>query len=300
MSIEDDLLRLEKRVLDEAAGGWLAALDDIRRLLAMKSPALREKLFALVAPDIDADALDGVATAFGIGLDDALRILRKGNPAMRPDLARIARQVDTVAATAIARAAVEGLSAKAAAALRTARLLAISGADDATMLAPLLANRSSTKAAIEWALNDASNAATEALADSTGLPVVWIAERNACVHCLRYSGEFRAAAASFPAGLTYADSSPFLTSLRRPPLHPHCRCRLEILNSLDYAAALRREADRSVLKGWSLESESMRIRIEAAENLVHSGVDAPASVIHYAEVAIENGAFPTRGPSAAA
>jgi hypothetical protein len=67
------------------------------------------------------------------------------------------------------------------------------------------------------------------------------------------------------------------------------------LRSAEYAEALRREADRSVLRGFSLESESMKTRIDAADRLVSRGVDAPKSVIAYARRSIKVGVFPTRG-----
>lgn len=75
----------------------------------------------------------------------------------------------------------------------------------------------------------------------------------------------------------------------------NCRCEVEPLRSQEYADALRREADRSVLRGFSLESESMKTRIEAAEDLLDRDPDAPRSVIEFARDAVDEGRFPTRG-----
>ena len=75
----------------------------------------------------------------------------------------------------------------------------------------------------------------------------------------------------------------------------NCRCEVEPLRSQDYADALRREADRSVLRGFSLESESMKTRVEAAEDLLERDPDAPKSVIEFARDAVDEGRFPTRG-----
>lgn len=310
MSYEDDLLDLEAATLRAAAGGWLGALDRIRTLFASKAPGLREAVFALVAPTIDDAALAGVARAFGLGLDFSLATLIP-NAATRPTgadpdfatkawIASLRAQIEAVGAPSSVRGVIEGLTVEAADALARARTLALVGADEATFLAPLMANRASTRRAIEFALNDASNAATEAVSDASGMPVVWVAERNACVHCLAYSGRWRSAADEFAAGLTYGARSPFTTTLRRPPLHPHCRCRLEILNAVEYAGALRREADRSVLRGWSLESESMATRVDAADRLLGSGVTAPKSVVAVARRAVSNREFGARGPRAAA
>jgi len=70
----------------------------------------------------------------------------------------------------------------------------------------------------------------------------------------------------------------------------NCRCHLEAQDD-DVAAALKREADRSILRGFALESESERARLDAAERLLASGVRAPASVKRYAETAINRGGF---------
>ena len=80
-----------------------------------------------------------------------------------------------------------------------------------------------------------------------------------------------------------------------PPAHPNCRCTVEPLNAPEYAAALRREADRSVLRGFSLESESMGTRVDAARRLIDRGVDAPKTVVAFARRAVRAGEFPTRG-----
>ncbi len=141
----------------------------------------------------------------------------------------------------------------------------------------------------------AGNEGSTAVADAAGLATVWVAETNACVHCLAYSGRIAKAGKDFPGGLTYGAKSYYPDPLPHPPLHPNCRCTVEPLRSVEYATALRREADRSVLRGFSLESESMGVRIDAAKRLVASGVDAPKTVIQYAERAVKRGKFGTRG-----
>jgi hypothetical protein len=49
------------------------------------------------------------------------------------------------------------------------------------------------------------------------------------------------------------------------------------------------------LRGFSLESESMKTRVDAADRLVKRGVEAPKSVVAFARRAVKAGEFPTRG-----
>jgi hypothetical protein len=113
---------------------------------------------------------------------------------------------------------------------------------------------------------------------------MWVPERDACVRCLRYSGmRLLRPGDRFPGGLSYdpvgdtTDADP----VPSPPLHPHCRCELQLVargDSEEAGAALKREADRSILRGFALESEGQAARRRAAEQLLASGVNAPKSV----------------------
>lgn len=115
--------------------------------------------------------------------------------------------------------------------------------------------------------------------------LIWEPERNACVRCLKYAGRFRAAAETFPAGLTFDPNAPKPNPKQRvdgPPLHPNCRCELAVIpqsSAVANATALKREAERSVLKGWALDSESNAVRTRAAQQLLDSHVMAPKTVI---------------------
>lgn len=113
--------------------------------------------------------------------------------------------------------------------------------------------------------------------------LIWQPERNACVRCLKYAGQYRTAAGEFKAGQSFDPSAPRPEgTLSGPPLHPNCRCELEVIpkaSAPDNATALQREAQRSVLKGWALASESDAVRTRAAQALLNSNVIAPKSVI---------------------
>lgn len=146
-----------------------------------------------------------------------------------------------------------------------------------------------------YVVNEAAQDAVTKVAETSYRVVsVWVAESNACLHCLAYSGEVDVGH-GYTSGLTYAKNpldvaGPYL----RPPLHPNCRCRQWLYAVEDVASAvvpLKREAARSVLKGWSLPSESNKVRIDAAKALLANGTTLPTSVQDYARRAIERGQF---------
>lgn len=287
MSAERELAKLEARVLKlSGIAGWLASVDNLRTLLAMESPSTRGIVLAMVAPRIEQQALAAVLDAFGLGAKDALAIVdaagvevisRKGRPSED------------------AKGLVLGLDREAKRALAQAVKLARAGADAEAYLAPLFGAANRLRANVGDGINQAGNEGATAIADAAGLATVWVAETDACVHCLAYSGVVAASGEAFPGGLTYGAKVYHPTAIVTPPRHPHCRCTVEPLVSESYAMALRREADRSVLRGFSLSSESMGVRIDAADRLIKSGVNAPESVIAYARRSVKAGRFPTRG-----
>jgi hypothetical protein len=142
--------------------------------------------------------------------------------------------------------------------------------------------------------NEASNDALTTVSHTVDVVVsVWRAERDACVHCLAYQGEIDNGK-GYPAGLTFGDKPLDNKKVPKPPLHPNCRCtqslvHKEVVNPL--AKSLKREAKRSVLRGWSRPSESEKVRLEAAKRLVQSGNTLPKSVNAYAQAAIKRGEF---------
>ncbi len=142
-------------------------------------------------------------------------------------------------------------------------------------------------------VNSAANSGSDRVANSeSGLVSIWRAERNACVHCLAYSGKVDTGKGY--ASATYGKKPLQSGRIKRPPLHPNCRCDQIVTtqeNQNALSTAMRREADRSILRGFSLESESNSVRIDAAKRLLNRGVKAPQSVKTYAERAIRKGEF---------
>lgn len=285
MTAEVELARLERQVLGVArVSRFLDAVETLRRMLATEDPRLRERVLSLVAPAIGKDLAAAVGAAFHIGVRDAVDLLDEGEP-------RGVLRSTPSSLVAAARAS----QATIADHLANAKKLAAVGADASAVLSPVLAAGNALKRDVTTLVNAAGNAGTTAVADAAGIPTVWVAETNACVDCLAYSGEVADPGKTFPGGLTFGAKPRSTQAVTHPPLHPNCRCTVEPLQSAEYAVALRREAERSVLRGFSLESESMKTRLDAAGRLIENGVDAPKSVVAYARRSIKAGEFATRG-----
>lgn len=163
-----------------------------------------------------------------------------------------------------------------------------------------------------WAVNAGYNQSFRDTAERQGVPVVWVAEIDACLHCLAYSGEVAQPGQPFPLDLTYyRDPAGSAKPLRHPPgrilwgppLHPNCRCELDLyLGSEGYpvmpweteettiAQALKREAARSVLRGVA-GHESQPALVRAASALLSRGTSLPVTVQRRARKAIRAGRF---------
>lgn len=140
-----------------------------------------------------------------------------------------------------------------------------------------------------------------------GENLVWITERNACPHCLAYAGHVTAPGKPFPPGLTYGDKA--LTPygpLLGPPLHPHCRCEVELteLEPGELDVNLAREAARSVARGLTdYQSEAGKQR--AVDRLLQGKtglpvVQLPKSVLERAARDLKTKQFKARPGSAQA
>lgn len=145
---------------------------------------------------------------------------------------------------------------------------------------------------VAFELTAAATAGVRDMAAVTGSAVVWVAERDGCLTCLAYSGE--TTTDLFPLGLTFSDRA--LTPpgpLVGPPMHPACRCSLQLFAARDQAVAdgLKREAKRSVLRGWADDGESEPEKLRAASRLLDTAHGMPASVERVASRALRDGGF---------
>lgn len=146
------------------------------------------------------------------------------------------------------------------------------------------------------AVNQAASAGVDATAQRIGADgIMWIAERDACLTCTALSGHIVKPGERFPTHRTYGDKPLIWRGFTgRPPRHPHCRCRVRPVwgDAQGAAAALRREARRSVVRGFSLPSESEAARLRAAARLLRRGAGLPQTVEEYGWEAVRQGRFP--------
>jgi hypothetical protein len=153
------------------------------------------------------------------------------------------------------------------------------------------------EAIARWVATTMHAEGVNAVAEAQKLPVVWVAERDGCLACAAYSGEVDRGN-GFREGLTYGDRPLKTGPVEGPPLHPNCRCGLLVWDpnrpGPQVPAALKREARRSVVRGWSLPSESEASRLRAADRLLRSGAGLPKSVEAFGRRAVLRGRFPTR------
>jgi hypothetical protein len=174
--------------------------------------------------------------------------------------------------------------------------------DAVTAASPAAQAATSAELAASWVTNRGANDGVALVADELGVERIWLAERDACATCLALSGEVSVDGrwdpdATFGPSPLAVWPGPDLTD---PPRHPRCRCRSqpwlgsEMPDGVpDLREVLKREAERSILTGWRLPSESERLRLGAAERLLVSGTNLPSTVQARARQAVKRGSFDT-------
>lgn len=176
------------------------------------------------------------------------------------------------------------------------------------------------EATTQSVVTEAVNGGIKAVAVREGWRWFWQAERDACLWCISLSGLFPNEDGLFaPDGFGAKGDAPYRLDKDKqklpvlsPPLHNHCRCRLGVWKKPttgpnDFPTLLRREAERSVLSGWSLESEPEQERVSAADRLLRSviahdsrapsGWQVPASVQRRAKALAEGKTHPGPVPT---
>lgn len=186
-------------------------------------------------------------------------------------------------------------------ALRLADLLDLGQeANVVTVAGKVTSSGKGAEGTTRWATNRAVNQGIADAARVAGLRLLWSAERNGCLKCQAYAGLAVATGEVFPVGLTLGTSPTTLGGVPYPPLHRYCRCRVVPYSGPDAtelgedtASGLRREAMRTVARGWS-DYASRPERLRAVDKLLLSGFLLPKTVLARAARDRKRGTFSQR------
>jgi hypothetical protein len=153
-----------------------------------------------------------------------------------------------------------------------------------------------------WVIGQCVNAGLDAASRPAGMVRLWVAEADACVRCLAYTGRTAPTGGTFPGGLSWDPRQRHTraAAVSGPPLHPHCRCRTVPWNprwrpapgAAPFPLALAREAQRSLAYGRHLGSESQAARLRAAAELLRTTNDLLPAVEAHARTAVRARRFP--------
>lgn len=264
-----DLDRIEAEAVAAALGSWGGDVDRLKRaalsLYHARGGALTEAEMRALLSRLDLPAAPRLGSY-------VTRAARAGDARVE---ARTAVHVAPVAGSVAA-----SIASKPGEALEeAARRLAVVGRLDnlASLLAvtaPLTRSVADMSAAAQYAVHRGANEAVISAAAQVDAKTVFVPERDACTDCIEQGG--------------MTDDDGFEV----PPLHPWCRCEVQTYEDPDVPLALKREAVRSVLRGFSLPSESEAERLRAAAAMLKKRPQAPESVKAYARRAVREGGFP--------
>lgn len=155
------------------------------------------------------------------------------------------------------------------------------------------------RAHVAWVVNTAVSEGADTMARAVASARVWVAEVDACVRCLSYTGRVVAVDQPFPGGLSWDPRQRRLRAapVDGPPLHAHCRCRALPWNGawttegVPFPLALQREAHRSIAYGRARPSESRAARLRAVRELLRTEPDLLPAVDARARRALRTGDF---------
>lgn len=275
MTPEQRIVAAEEAAAARAAASISAAVG-VYGLTAAALAAAAPLIVVAIASLVPAAFIAGFAAALEVSAKRARRLRRAARRARR-----VAQQLH-IGALVREALAVEAV------ALRQA-------GDDAARGAAIERAKARVRQVAASVVNDAAAAGSETVADRAGAQgLVWVAERDACLTCQALSGQTVRIGEKFPPGLTFADRPlKWRRFTGRPPRHPHCRCRVQPWHGeQSVVASLQREARRSVVRGFSLPSESNAARLRAARRVLGRGAALPRSVEAYGRGAVASGRFP--------
>ena len=295
----DELARLDDPILDQVdqisrslaklqvdlAASWVLHDGDIpgKTLAAFRS-RLRGIIRQFERADVEGATTTAMAAAYVIGTEFS-------------EVETIRYELDTPNLPGVGRVSLEfNERLQDASDEAMSNLGAVGAGGDATVaLGPVRGAVRSIRAEVSSRIVHSGNQALIDTADRNGMWLVWVAERDACLHCLGLQGEIVRPGGLFNASVTFSPNpAPRAEGLLiGPPRHPNCRCTLHLhqVDTVLAVDALKREARRSVAKGWALPSENPGERLRAAEKLLIIGANLPKSVEEEAARAVRRGRF---------
>jgi hypothetical protein len=284
-------------VVLELAGGVLLA-GSVAALSVTALAALHRRILdalAAVPVDMAPELRDYAGRALELGTRQALRDMPRADRNRRP-------LFPPAAGLAELHASVAGIDDRARRNLDRALAVARMPINDDRILMTASAAKhleNDARATTRWVTNRAVNLGTRRTAEARGFSVIWVAERDACLHCLAYAGEIAGPGDAFPGGLTFGDKPLSEEPIPDPPLHPNCRCRLKPYGvhagpaGASMATALAREARRSVVRGFS-NYASTPARLRAARKLLDGDAALPKSATARGRRDVARGKFSGR------
>jgi hypothetical protein len=318
----DTVISLEKQVTDQALGNADRAFEDLirstlaawtrtfggtdqpalsgdllRRILNAAQAVIRQILDG-IADRAPAALADRLAPAIALGVEQGTAFVRAASGRRRraprgPAVSRALRDE----ARRIRDLVVE----------RRDRALFLLHPDRVDRWSHMLAGLGAARAAlpavrahVAWVVNTAIHEGLDAVVRAVAPLRVWVAEADACVRCLAYTGRVVKADEPFPGGLSWdpRQRRARAAAVDGPPLHAHCRCRAVPWSNawhpdgVPFPEALRREAERSIGYGRARPSEARAVRLRAARELLRAVDDLLPAVETTARTAIRNGRFP--------
>lgn len=295
------------RLIETTLAAWTRAFggpdrqaapgDALRRLLAAARAAVRRILGSLGPRATDAlTGWLGEAVALGVAQGTAFVTAATGRRRRAPSVPKPSR---TLRDTAGRLADLVNVQRE--------RALNLLGLGEVTRWSHVLTGLGAARAAVSlvrahvaWTTAAAVGEGLDAVTRAAGTLRLWVAEADACVRCLAYSGRLVRQDEPFPGGLSWDPQQRRLraTPVPGPPLHPHCRCRTVPWSEAwpatgtPFPEALRREAERSIGYGRARPSESPAARIRAARELLRTVDDLLPAVEATARRAVRAGQFP--------
>jgi hypothetical protein len=302
---EEEANAFEDAVVSAVTGSIVTGLDEfIRAFLAAVEAAIRsgrtDEVGRLLADRIAGLQWQPMRPRLVVAADNAVR---RGVAAEIATIPRGKRRMRAERATyRFAPRPVPDPDAALRKAMREAQTLARQGIQTRTqarkVVGRMKAGRHQIQGHARQVANEGLNAGVLEVARALDENVMWVPERNACLHCLAHAGWVVAPGKPFPA-VSFDPEAKAVRAVDCPPLHPNCRCRLQSVDlapgapSMDRSdvspsSALAREARRTVVYQWT-DHASGPAAERAAAALLRAGASLPGTVEQRARRALSKG-----------